>query len=327
MIDTLHNHPAIIMWVIFNEGWGQWNTDRVVDWVKSYDPTRLVDNASGWADRGVGDVVDLHSYTGPSMKPTEAHRASVLGEFGGLGYEVPKHLWWQDRNVSAGTRDSQETLQADYVTQVEQVLGLISQGLSAAVYTQTTDVEGEINGLMTYDRAVLKFDPDVLKTLHQRLYAPPSEIKDIVSPSIPKPQSWRYTLDQPLGDWTLPTFDDSAWQTGPGMFGVEDTPGVTLGTSWNTSDIWLRREFELDAPPTGDDLRLLLYHDEDAQVYLNGVEAASVTRWVITHRLIEISDAARAALHSGQNTLAVHCHNNGGGQGIDVGLVQLIEKP
>src|SRR5690348_5557667 len=105
MIDGRYNHPSIVMWVVFNEGWGQFDTPRITKWTKEYDPSRLVNNASGWADRAVGDVNDMHKYPGPGSPEPEANRAAVLGEFGGLGFKVDGHIWagktWGYRGMSS----------------------------------------------------------------------------------------------------------------------------------------------------------------------------------------------------------------------------------
>ncbi len=325
MIDAFGNHPSIVMWVVYNEGWGQWETERVTAWTKAYDPTRLVNAASGWTDRGIGDVIDVHAYPGPSMQPAEETRASVLGEFGGLGWPVEGHLWWNKKNWGYRTYTSQAELQENYLSVVRRLLPLIGQGLSAAVYTQTSDVEGEVNGLMTYDREVLKLDVAPLAKLHRELYRPPPEIREIVPTSAKTPQTWRFTTTQPAKDWFKPGFDDSSWKTGEGMFGTQGTPGVRVGTAWTTSDIWLRRTLSLDEVPTGD-LQLQAYHDEDAEVYINGVTAASFKGWVGSHIVTRIAPEARAALRAGANTLAVHCHQTGGGQGVDAGLVLVVPR-
>jgi hypothetical protein len=132
----------------------------VLNWTKRYDPTRLVDGASGWTDRGSGDMIDMHKYPGPGMFDVEAKRASVLGEYGGLGLPVKGHLWWNKRNWGYRTYETRAELMSNYAALIEQLPALIEKGLAAAVYTQTTDVEGEVNGLMTYDRSILKFDPE-----------------------------------------------------------------------------------------------------------------------------------------------------------------------
>ena len=159
MIDSHFNHPSIITWVVFNEGWGQYDTGRLAEWVKKYDPTRLVNSASGWNDLKVGDVFDIHSYPGPEVPPVEEHRAAVLGEFGGLGLPVSGHTWQEEKNWGYRTYQNQQDLTAAYLELLKKLRPMkVNQGLSAAVYTQTTDVEIEVNGLMTYDRALIKMD-------------------------------------------------------------------------------------------------------------------------------------------------------------------------
>jgi beta-galactosidase/beta-glucuronidase len=169
IIAALSNAPSIIVWVPFNEGWGQHTTNAVLQMVKALDPTRLVDGPSGWEDRGWGDLKDMHSYPGPDMFPVIPDRVSVLGEFGGLGLPLPGHLWWDKRNWGYRTFTGRAELQTAYEGLIEKLAPLVKQGLAAAVYTQTTDVEGEINGLMTYDRQVMKFDTAKLAELHRRL--------------------------------------------------------------------------------------------------------------------------------------------------------------
>jgi beta-galactosidase/beta-glucuronidase len=161
------NSPSIIVWVPINEGWGQHATNDVLK--KSIDPSRLVDGPSGWEDRGWGDLKDMHSYPGPDMFPAMKDRVSVLGEFGGLGLPLAGHLWWDKRNWGYKTFEDRVQLQAAYEGLIEKLAPLVKEGLAAAIYTQTTDVEGEINGLMTYDRKVMKFDAAKLAELHRKL--------------------------------------------------------------------------------------------------------------------------------------------------------------
>jgi beta-galactosidase/beta-glucuronidase len=153
------NHPCIVMWVPYNEGWGQWDTARVVAMIKKLDPSRLVDNTSGWSDRGVGDVNDMHKYPGPGSPEPEVNRAALLGEFGGLGLPVRGHTWQSEKNWGYRSFTDAESLTAAYVDLAAKLFPLIDEkGLSAAVYTQTTDVEVEVNGLMTYDRELVKMN-------------------------------------------------------------------------------------------------------------------------------------------------------------------------
>ncbi len=169
MVRQLHNAPSIIVWVPFNEGWGQHDTNEILRWVKSLDPSRLVDGPSGWEDRGFGDLNDMHEYPGPNMLAVMPDRVSVLGEFGGLGLPLADHLWWDKRNWGYRTFQDREALQAAYEGLIEKLAPLVGKGLAAAIYTQTTDVEGEVNGLLTYDRKVVKFDAAKLAELHRKL--------------------------------------------------------------------------------------------------------------------------------------------------------------
>jgi predicted amidohydrolase YtcJ len=321
MIEGRGNHPCIVMWVPFNEGWGQFDTARIVDLVKKQDPSRLVDCASGWTDRKVGDVHDLHVYPGPGSAEPEEHRAAVLGEFGGLGLGIEGHSWSNKTWGYLGTKDREE-LTRRYERLLARVYALKEKpGLSAAVYTQITDVETEGNGLMTYDRAVLKVDLERAAAVNRGDVSHVPQPREVVPTSKEKGVVWRYTLEKPAGEWTKPEFDDSGWKEGPGGFGTEGTPGAVVRTEWKTDDIWLRRECTLPEVKA-DDLYLSLHHDEDAEVYLNGVRAAKVAGYVTDYEEVPISAEAKAALKPGKNVIAVHCHQTTGGQYIDVGLIE-----
>jgi len=169
IIRAFYNHPSIVMWVPFNEGWGQFDTARIVRMTEDADPTRIVNNASGWTDKGVGDVHDIHAYPGPEMPDVEEKRAVVLGEFGGLGLPVAGHTWQEEKNWGYRSYKNSQELTAAYGELLNKLRPLIAKGLSAAVYTQTTDVESEVNGLMTYDREMIKMDAGHLKTSHKSL--------------------------------------------------------------------------------------------------------------------------------------------------------------
>lgn len=173
MMDLHRNAPSIVVWVPFNEGWGQYATNRIADAVKAYDPTRLVIPASGWALRPSGDIYDIHSYQVELIvPPISLRRATVIGEFGGIGYPVKDHLWNSEmRNWGYQTYHSEKELLNAYKNKFDQIVEMKKKsGLSAAVYTQTTDVEGEVNGLMTYDRKVIKIPVDTLNEMHSILY-------------------------------------------------------------------------------------------------------------------------------------------------------------
>ena len=157
LIDTHVNHPSIVLWVLFNEGWGQYDTARLTKWLKTYDPSRLVDSVSGWNDMNVGDVHDIHNYPDPLAPPQEPGRAAVLGEFGGLGLPLKGHTWQDQANWGYQEYENADALLGAYRVMLKTVRNLNeSQGLAAAIYTQLTDVETEVNGLLTYDRAQFK---------------------------------------------------------------------------------------------------------------------------------------------------------------------------
>jgi len=169
MIESHYNHPCIVMWVPFNEGWGQFNTDEIVRMIKNLDPSRLVDDASGWTDQYVGDVIDIHHYPEPESPRPEKYRAAVLGEFGGLGYRVKDHTWQED-NWGYKTVASTDSLLTIYREYYGLIAGYkIDPGLSASIYTQLTDVETECNGLMTYDRNIIKMDLRALSDVNRSI--------------------------------------------------------------------------------------------------------------------------------------------------------------
>ncbi|MCE6987714.1 glycoside hydrolase family 2 protein [Dyadobacter sp. CY323] len=175
IMDANRNFPSIVVWVPFNEAWGQFKTEEITNWTMQYDPTRLVNSASGGNFYPVGHIIDLHNYPAPVMPSPEifgAKQIIVLGEFGGLGLPVDKHTWQQKDNWGYQSFKTQEELYAKYASFIQKFESLIKMGLSAAVYTQTTDVEVEINGLMTYDRKVIKFPEAKLKEIHAPLYNP-----------------------------------------------------------------------------------------------------------------------------------------------------------
>jgi hypothetical protein len=167
MINNHYNHPSIIIWVPFNEGWGQFKTGEIVNFIREADETRLINPTSGWSDRNAGDIRDIHAYPGPAMPEPEEKRAIVLGEFGGLGLPLEGHTWQTKDNWGYKSFDSREKLLEAYTGLIEELMPMVRKGLSAAVYTQTTDVEIEVNGLMTYDRAVIKMDAGTLRKINR----------------------------------------------------------------------------------------------------------------------------------------------------------------
>jgi len=324
VVDALRIHPSIVMWVPFNEGWGQHETEQYVQWLKQRDPSRLVNNASGWTDKGVGDVSDAHSYPSPIRPPLEDRRAAVLGEFGGLGLPLEGHTWIEKGNWGYRSYKSTDDLGQAYRDLLYQLRILVGEGLSAAIYTQTTDVEIEVNGMLTYDRAVVKLPPDA-KELSARLSSPPT-VREVVPTSERSPQAWRYTTFTPPDGWSNEIFDDSKWTQGNGGFGRPGTAHASVGTTWQTADIWLRREFTLPSAALANP-HLRVFHDDDAEVYLNGQKIATLPGAVSGYSFVPLDSAARSLLRSDRpNTLALHVKQVRGGQYADAGLVDVIEK-
>ncbi|MBC9713776.1 glycoside hydrolase family 2 [Streptomyces sp. TRM66268-LWL] len=178
MIDQHVSSPSVIMWVTFNEGWGQYDQARIADQAKAWDPSRLVNNMSGLnccgaVDGGNGDIADAHGYPSPLLPAPDGKRALVSGEYGGLGLAVPGHAW-PVRHTYVGVDRAKYT--DEYLGLLDKVRALACQGGNGAVYTQITDVEGELNGLLTYDRRVLKGDEQRIKAAHESL------IRDASSP-------------------------------------------------------------------------------------------------------------------------------------------------
>ncbi len=167
IMDLCISHPSIVMWVPFNEAWGQFKTEEVIAWTKKYDPSRLVNPASGGNHRPCGDVLDLHNYPGPGMFLFDAVRVNVLGEYGGIGLPLEGHLWQQGKNWGYVQFKNSDEVTAEYVKYANELKGFVKRGFSAAVYTQTTDVEGEVNGLMTYDRKVIKINETAVREANQ----------------------------------------------------------------------------------------------------------------------------------------------------------------
>jgi beta-galactosidase/beta-glucuronidase len=169
IIDYLYSFPCIGTWVPFNEAWGQFKAPEIADWTKQYDPSRLVNPASGGNHYTCGDILDLHNYPGPEMYLYDAQRATVLGEYGGIGLVLKDHIWEPNRNWGYVQFTTSEEATNEYVKYAKQLKDMIVRGFSAAVYTQTTDVEVEVNGLMTYDRKEIKLDENRLKNINKEI--------------------------------------------------------------------------------------------------------------------------------------------------------------
>jgi beta-galactosidase/beta-glucuronidase len=158
IMDLCISNPSVVVWVPFNEAWGQFKTEEITEWTKDYDPSRLVNPASGGNHYDVGDMIDMHNYPEPRMGLFDSKRSNVLGEYGGIGLVLQDHLWEKDRNWGYVQYKTSEEATKAYIDMANQLKELIPFGYSAAVYTQTTDVEVEVNGLITYDRKVIKLN-------------------------------------------------------------------------------------------------------------------------------------------------------------------------
>lgn len=177
IMNSLHNFPSIVVWVPFNEAWGQFKTVEITEWTMKKDPSRIVNSASGGNFYTTGHIVDLHNYPHPAMPRPDLFgqkQILVLGEFGGLGLPVDGHTWQQKNNWGYQSFKNAGDLFSKYASFTKRIEELIPLGLSAAVYTQTTDVEGEINGFMTYDRKVIKMPVEELKRVNDKLYLIPA---------------------------------------------------------------------------------------------------------------------------------------------------------
>ncbi len=328
LVTNHWNSPCIIMWDTFNEGQGQTdtgqtNTPYLVSLVKSLDPYRLVNEASGGAYFGAGDVLDNHSYPAPG-DPTSTTQAPADGEYGGIGFQMAGHLWNPalagGNYVGANTTNDIATIYDTFSDDL--VYYKSTTALNAAVYTQITDVENECNGLMTYDR-VLKPSLSKIYASNRKVIASQIYLNTVLPTSQTQARNWSYTTNTPATNWYAFNFDASAWSTGPAGFGTTSTPGAVVGTTWSSSNIWIRQTFTIGSLTPQDRAELVfnLFHDEDCQIYINGVLAGSATGYITSYGILSMNAAGQNALiANGTNVIAVHCLNTTGGQDIDVGI-------
>jgi hypothetical protein len=320
MVETHRNHPSIISWVLYNEGWGQYDTANMTRWLTDLDKTRLINSVSGWTDRNVGHFWDVHVYPGPGAPPPDKNRAVFLGEFGGLGLPVEGHTW-QKEGWGYQSFKTKEELTDAFVGLLEDLRFLIDKpGLSGAVYTQTTDVETEINGLMTYDRELIKMDETRVREAVLALFKPAPSLTTVVPTAETGENPWRYTFERPLDGWQASSFDAAGWKQGAGGFGIPETPSLIIKTRWDTADIWLRREVEFDRDYSAEELRLRMHHDDNVEVFLDGKLLVGRGGWTSAYKLFRLPEGAYL---KGKHTLAIHCHQNTGGQYIDAGFVSV----
>jgi hypothetical protein len=226
-------------------------------------------------------------------------------------------MWGAERNWGYALRQSRQELQAAYERVLESVSGPLALGLSAAIYTQTTDVEGEINGLLTYDRGVEKYDAERLRKLHTRLYEHAPTAEFIMSET----GEWRYTTAAAPSGWQAAGFADGAWQRGRGVLQSGKSELFVGGGVWDAPEIWARRTFDARFAPSR--LWLTLVHGfESGEVYLNGEKVLSVADTRPSRRHYTHFDLGPHAglLRQGRNVIAIHARQPKGWHGLDAGL-------
>lgn len=336
IVNSLKQHPSIGAWIVFNEGWGQnadmgsGHTHRGVTAVRDADAdhTRLINAVTGWTDFEIGDFLDIHSYPAPNAIPDPNNeRISSCGEFGGITMLVEGHQWSGSQQVYTAVSNSDDytSLFNQYTNKLQELQ--LSNGLWSSVYTQITDVEQELNGILTYDRKIWKITDaqkasikkNIEQTIHNRFtgMTVALDAADTSTSNI----YWRITTTQPVDGWQNTTFDDSQWRNSAAGFGGNER---YRKTQWSSSDIWIRRHFTLQNVSTVEELSnlyLWMFHDEDAEVYINGVLAVKASGYNTDYQAFEMTnDAKQAILLNGDNVLAIHCHQTTGGQYIDAGF-------
>ncbi|MBD8488257.1 beta-galactosidase [Echinicola sp. CAU 1574] len=321
MMDNLYNFPSIVVWVPLNEGWGQYETEKLAHWTKQYDPSRLVDAPSGWADRKVGDMIDVHLYPGPGMELPEENRASVLGEFGGLGLPVKDHLWWDKRNWGYLTYQDKAEYENEFHSIIKNLEGLISWGLSAAIYTQTTDVEGEVNGMITYDREVVKIDPEKVKKWIKPLYEPRWKKHDLLTDSEHSPETWKVNFGKVNENWTALDYKDAKWEEQAAPFSGGDNPFLPPSSPWEGDELHLRKTFGLQAVPEKIYLKYYAPRSE-AKVFINGHLVKTLNdgggrKRHYTHIILE---GAEEYLQEGKNVVSIEVKTKNNEGAFDMGL-------
>jgi hypothetical protein len=314
IMDNLRFFPSIVVWVPFNEGWGQYDTKRVVEWTQKYDPTRLVDGTSGWTDRKVGDMYDAHQYPGPSMEVGSQNpgRTMVLGEFGGLGWPIEGHLWNPNsKNWGYRTYFDEPTFLTEYSKVINNLHPLIARGLAGAIYTQTTDVELEVNGLMTYDREVIKLPISRALALHTPLLQQtPGNPTFLVSDSEVVPSTLHVSFSQPSAGWNLHNPFEAKFQSHTGPVPVK-----------KGQSLWAVNSFTSSADAKN--LAMKLYAQGDLTVYLNG-EPIYKNEKILTKRHydeVNISDFTKY-LKDGKNVIGLELKNAEADSDFDFGVYQ-----
>lgn len=309
IMDHLRFFPSIVVWVPFNEGWGQYDTKRIVEWTKKYDPSRVVNGVSGWEDRNVGEMYDVHHYPGPGMEPGVQNpgRVIVLGEFGGLGLPMQDHLWNPDmRNWGYRTYQNSDILIKEYASLMYSLQPMIGRGLSAAIYTQTSDVEGEVNGLVTYDRKKVKIDPHLMRIFHQPLYGPYTKSRPLAEDAEINPGQLMVSNAMPA----IEAFKPVA-RTG---FRQQEAP-LNLKKGEKR---YILKSFELNDPVTNLQFRILA--NADVKVFLNGKKV--LDKYINATRHYDEVNLSEYAGYSqkGENQLIIEITEVKGNSKFDAGL-------
>ncbi|HEX8024365.1 glycoside hydrolase family 2 protein [Mucilaginibacter sp.] len=320
MVKTHWNSPSIVTWVVFNEAQGQHNTPGLVNLVRKLDNSRLINQASGGTHFGVGDFLDIHSYPPPAA-PSSKTQVLACGEYGGIGYIIPGHVWKTGPTyIMMDNQKAYTNLYDEFANDL--VIYKTNEGLSAAVYTETTDVEVELNGLLTYDREIVKGPVATIKASNDKIIHDEEYIREVLPSSKDKARTWKYTFDKPADGWFGEKFDDNAWKSGEAGFGTTNTPGAVVKTVWDGKDIWMRQEFTLNVSNVNkNDLVLSLHHDDACEVYINGVKAAIKEGYTSGYAIIQMTKESKEAINlNGKNVIAIHCNQIQGGQYIDAGI-------
>jgi hypothetical protein len=346
------NHPSIIGWCPFNETCDEAIPlqNVVINMTRALDPSRPVIDASGWS-HGLSDpeILDAHDYDqnpasfrarwcdtfGPGGRLPERYRLSeepklmpyFVSEYGGIGWEAGGGEGW-------GYGQNPKSLE-EFYTRYEGLTNALldSRFMFGFCYTQLTDVEQEHNGLYTYER-VPKLDMSRIKKINSRVAAceidPPVKVDSASQrdwrvlvgafPDGKLAKVWRYTTNAPSDDWMMPGFNDSSWKTGMGGFGKKGGWENLTRTPWATDDIWLRQEFDYDGSPINAAM-LVLHFDDDARVYVNGIEIWSADTWNDKYAGFTVTEPLVKVLKPGKNVIAISCHQNRGDQFIDAALL------
>ena len=331
MIKDLRNFPSIVVWIAYNEGWGQPDKEKSVEttkWLKQIDTTRLISETSGWTDHHAGDMKDHHQYPSPLPTPKNDDRLTIVGEFGGLGLFVEGHLWDPEKKWGYRSDANVEDSLKRYAEIMDNLARTSHESFAGSVYTQTTDVETEANGLVTYDRKVVKYPTDKMREMHKRvekiaLSTKPMTRKCFMPKGTEEKVVWKYTFKKPKGKWSEASFNDDSWKEGEGGFGnkviIRDL-GAKPKTEWDTDKIYLRRVFMLKEVPD-ENIEMDIFYDEDPVVYVNGVEVFKQEGYNQGYTPVLLKkEEVKKVFKKGENVIAIGCKNKNGGAMIDVGF-------